>query len=174
MTKEMCSKLILQEQQKARNELAPNVGQDDKRVDQVLQAVDEIIKKVKGSGNNPIANDMDLVKNIVGYGVETLGKDFIERKSNIAERSLYFERNKRLREVCEKRKGDLENEYKKVWGQGVEWESVGKKMLEKGGKGRRKWRNSDTILVDRRNEFFWCKVPKAASTSWVTLFVGSR
>ena len=75
--------------------------------------------------------------------------------------------------MCTKRKSDLENEYKKVWGQGVDWESVGK-MLEKGAEGRIKWRTSDNILIDRRNQFFWCNIPKGAPTSWVALFGGSR
>ena len=30
------------------------------------------------------------------------------------------------------------------------------------------------ILVDRERDFFWCKVPKAASTSWVELFLSER
>ena len=30
------------------------------------------------------------------------------------------------------------------------------------------------ILVDRQRDFFWCKVPKAASTSWAELFLSAR
>ena len=33
--------------------------------------------------------------------------------------------------------------------------------------------NAD-ILVDRRRQFYWCKVPKAASTSWISLLLSDR
>ena len=33
--------------------------------------------------------------------------------------------------------------------------------------------NADT-LVDRVKQFYWCKVPKAASTSWISLLLSDR
>ena len=33
--------------------------------------------------------------------------------------------------------------------------------------------NAD-ILVDRPHQFYWCKVPKAASTSWISLLLSDR
>ena len=33
--------------------------------------------------------------------------------------------------------------------------------------------NAD-LLVDRARQFAWCKVPKAASTSWISLLLSDR
>ena len=33
--------------------------------------------------------------------------------------------------------------------------------------------NAD-VLVDRPHQFYWCKVPKAASTSWISLLLSDR
>ena len=116
----------------------------------VMLSVMGIFSILSGLLGDPGSEDTDLVKT----------SDNIDKREATRDRRdrIYEERQAHARSTCEVYEDDITLHTVKMYD-----------LVPPAPIGL----NAD-ILVDRVKKFFWCKVPKAASTSWISLLLSDR
>ena len=72
-----------------------------------------------------------------------------------SQRSVYEQRKMDVKSMCQKYSRQINEKYKEVW------PSLSTKDFS--GKA--------DVLINQQENFIWCRVPKAASESWTSIFI---
>ena len=71
------------------------------------------------------------------------------------QRSVYEKRKMYVKSMCQKYSKRINEKYKEVW-PSISTEEISGKA---------------NVLINQQENFIWCRVPKAASQSWTSIFI---